>query len=191
MIAAEPRLTELDQAVGDGDLGISLTRGAEAIRDAIPTLPLDDGPATLHEVGLILQRRLGGTSGPLNAVMLLRAANALRSSDPSDPRAWSAAFRAGCDAISELGGAHVGDRTMLDALVPAASAFSAAIDAGQSPSAALAASASAAEKAANGTASLIPTKGRASYLGERALGHVDPGAVAVAVWLKALADSAA
>lgn len=189
LVAAEPRLTALDQAVGDGDLGISLTRGAKALRDALPALPLDDLPAALHEVGLLLQHRLGGTSGPLYAVFLLRASNVLRDASPSDPSSWAAAFRDGCAAISELGGAHVGDRTMLDALDPAANAFTTSLQAGHSPAEALAEAAIASETAARETASMIPTKGRASYLGQRALGHADPGAVAVAIVLKALAGS--
>ncbi len=172
LIADAPRLTELDQAVGDGDLGVSLARGAEAVVGELPGLPLDDPAATLHALGVILQRTLGGTSGPLYAVALVRAAAHLRQA-PGD---WAGALRAGCTGISDLGGARPGDRTMLDALIPAADALAA----GESPVEAAAAGARA-------TASMRPRRGRSSYLGDRALGHPDPGAEAVAVWLRALA----
>ena len=181
--AEASRLNELDQAVGDGDIGASLTRGANAVIEALPRLPLDDPAATLHELGAILQRSLGGTSGPLYAMALLRAAGRLRE-DPGD---WAGALRAGCLGIEELGGAKPGDRTMLDALVPASDAFETAIKAGSSPSEALREAALAAESGAWSTARMNPRKGRSSYLGDRAIGHPDPGAEAVAVWLRALA----
>lgn len=192
LIEAAPRLTELDQVVGDGDLGLSLERGARNIdppgspSDAI--YPFDDPAATLHELGLTLQRTLGGTSGALYGIFFLRASARLRSLSPhDDPRAWAEAFQAGCSAVAELGGAQVGDRTMLDALQPAAEAFSAALDAGQPLKSALDAATRAAEAGAKATADLAPRRGRSSYLGDRALGHPDPGAVAVATWLGAIA----
>jgi triose/dihydroxyacetone kinase / FAD-AMP lyase (cyclizing) len=184
-----PRLTDLDRAVGDGDLGLSLSRGAEALLSALPSLPLDDSAATLHGVGLLLQRALGGTSGPLYAVALLRAAAHLRAASPADPSAWAAAFRASCEAIADLGGARPGDRTMLDALLPAADALSAALVAGRPPGLALAEAAAAAQSHADATASMPPRRGRSSYLGDRALGHPDPGAQAVAAWLRAIAGA--
>ncbi len=127
LIEAAPRLTELDQAVGDGDLGISLERGARAVREALPSYPLDDPAATLHELGVTLQRSLGGTSGPLYAAFCLRAARTLRSAS-ADVAGWVAAFCSGCAAVAELGGAARGDRTMLDALLPAADAFTEAAE---------------------------------------------------------------
>jgi dihydroxyacetone kinase len=187
LIEAEPHLTELDRAVGDGDLGISLARGARAILDALPRCPLDDPAATLHALGLALQRAMGGTSGPLYAVFLLRAAGRLKAGPGVDPRTWAEAFQAGCRGIAELGGASDGDRTMLDALNPAARALEAGLAAGESVPAALASAAAAAEAGARATAGMSPRRGRSSYLGERTLGHIDPGAEAVAIWLRALA----
>jgi dihydroxyacetone kinase len=188
LIDQAPRLTRMDQAVGDGDLGISLERGARAVQDALPTYPLDDPAATLHALSLTLQRSLGGTSGPLYAAFFLRAAATLRDG-ADDPGRWAEAFRAGCAAVSELGGAARGDRTMLDALVPAADAFRDAVTAGRAVADALRAAAAAAEAGAKATAAMLPCRGRSSYLGERALGHADPGAAAVVVWLSALAAS--
>jgi dihydroxyacetone kinase len=186
LIEAAPRLTELDQAVGDGDLGISLERGAHAVREALSTYPLDDPAVTLHALGVTLQRSLGGTSGPLYAAFCLRAAGVLRTR-PADAAGWVEAFRSGCAAVAELGGASRGDRTMLDALMPAAEAFAEAVKSGQEAAAILRAGAAAAADGARATAAMLPRRGRSSYLGERALGHIDPGAEAVAVWLAALA----
>lgn len=189
LIDAEARLTELDQAVGDGDLGISLTRGARAIQDALPSCSLDDPAATLHLLALTLQRALGGTSGPLYAMLLLRAAASLRSNDPGSATAWAEALQAGAAGIGELGGASVGDRTMLDALVPAAEALMSGLRAGNAPMSAMDEAVAAAERGAEATASMTPKRGRSSYLGSRALGHPDPGAVAVATWLRAVSGA--
>jgi dihydroxyacetone kinase len=114
---------------------------------------------------------------------LLRASIWLRD-QPGD---WSGALHAAHLGIAELGGARTGDRTMLDALVPASDAFANAIKAGQTPAEALRAAVDAAESGAKATAAMEPRKGRSSYLGGRAIGHVDPGAEAVAVWLRAVA----
>ncbi len=173
---AEPMLTRMDQAVGDGDLGISLARGAAAIGRDLPTYPTTDAAATLRALSATLRRALGGSSGPFYAVALLRAAEALRER----PGAWDAALRAGCDGIQALGGAAPGDRTMLDALDPAAVALSAS---------GLDAAVAAAEAGATATAAMPPRRGRSSYLGDRALGHADPGAQAVALWLRAVRDA--
>ncbi len=189
LIEAETRLTELDQAVGDGDLGITLARGARAVRDTLPSCPLDDPAQTLHELALTLQRSLGGTSGPLYAMLLLRAAGCLRSHDPEAATTWAEALRAGGAGIRELAGAALGDRTMLDALVPASEALTSVLRAGNSPAVALSEAVAVAERAAGATASMTPRQGRSSYLGDRALGHPDPGAVAVVIWLRAVSKS--
>jgi dihydroxyacetone kinase len=189
LIEASGRLTEMDQAVGDGDLGISLERGARAVREALPSLPFDDPAGALNLLGVILQRSLGGTSGPLYAAFFLRAAGRLRAGRADDPHTWTEGFRAGCAAVAELGGAAPGYRTMLDALVPAAEALARVVDAGGPTADALRAAADAAAAGARATADMMPRRGRSSYLGDRALGHPDPGAEAVAVWLDALARS--
>jgi dihydroxyacetone kinase len=159
------------------------------VLEALPSYPLDDPPAALHALAVTLQRTLGGTSGPLYAAFFLRAAARLRGSWPDDPRAWGEAFQAGCTAVAELGGAGRGDRTMLDALLPAADAFQAAVGSGQAPADALRAAAAAATAGARAAADMVPRRGRSSYLGGRALGHPDPGAEAVVVWLGALLPS--
>ncbi|HYO53631.1 dihydroxyacetone kinase subunit DhaL [Archangium sp.] len=182
--AAESRLTELDSAAGDGDLGISLARGAAAIR-VLPESSWASPARALTAIGEALRRSIGGSSGPFYATALLRAARRLADGTP-DVTAWAEAFQAGVDAVAELGGARPGDRTMLDALHPAADAFARALKAGRPPAEAWEACVLAAERGAEATARMKPRLGRASYLGERAVGIPDAGAAAVVVWLKPL-----
>jgi dihydroxyacetone kinase len=183
--ADEARLNELDQAVGDGDIGSSLLRGARSLISRGHT-EADDYPSLLRSAGLALQDQMGGTSGALYGVFFVRASTALTGRSPSDPVAWADALDDGCLGIADLGGAQQGDRTMLDALMPAATAFRQGLEAGQETLEALGAAVAAAEAGAKATAQMVPRKGRSSYLGERAVGHPDPGAEAVVVWLRAV-----
>ncbi|WP_370469469.1 dihydroxyacetone kinase family protein [Corallococcus caeni] len=185
--AAEARLTELDSQAGDGDLGLSLARGAAAIR-ALPERAWATPAGALTELGQALRRNIGGSSGPFYATALLRAARYL-ANRPVDTAAWAKAFEVGVEAVSELGGARPGDRTMVDALHPAAVAFTRAVREGKSPGEAWAEATRAAEQGAQDTASMSPRLGRASYLGERAKGIPDAGAVAVVIGMKALGGS--
>ena len=182
--AAEPRLTELDSAAGDGDLGISLTRAAAAMR-ALPEEAWTGPAQALTALGQALRRSIGGSSGPFYATALLRAARRLEGPAPH-ATAWAAAFVAGVDAVEELGGARRGDRTMVDALRPAAESFLSALQEGRTPAEAWARCVRAAEQGTEATARMAPRLGRASYLGERVLGIPDAGAEAVVVWLRAL-----
>jgi dihydroxyacetone kinase len=182
---AEPLLTDLDSKAGDGDLGLSMTRGAETIR-ALGEGAWTDPPTALTGIGDALRRAIGGSSGPFYATALLRAARTLPAMPT--PVDWAKSFRAGVEAIAELGGAMPGDRTMLDALLPAADAFAASVARGEGPAAALRVAAAAAETGAAATAAMRPRLGRASYLGDRAIGVQDGGARAVAVWLGALSQ---
>ena len=179
----------MDRITGDGDLGVSMRRAAEAVEDALDSYPLDDLPATLITLGHTLQRVMGGSSGPLYGVLFLRCGNVLESAGGATLSQWSEAMEAGCRAISELGGAKPGDRTMLDALDPFVRALK---DARGGPSReALLAAVDAAERGADATAHMKPRLGRSSYLGERVLGHPDPGAKAVAIWLRAAVEALA
>lgn len=186
---AEPKLTAMDQAVGDGDLGISLDRGAVAILDALLQLDLAHPPTALASLSRLLRRVLGGTSGPLYAVMLLRASRRLAVAPSLTPEAWADAFAEGVQALAQLGDGRAGDRTMLDALLPAAEAYREALAASAAVPEAVNAAAQAARAGADATATMVPRRGRSSYLGDRTLGHADPGAEAVAIWLEALATS--
>lgn len=187
--AAETRLTALDHAVGDGDLGISMTRAAAVIEEGLATFPAEPA-STLRLLSALMRRALGGSSGPLYAAFLMRAATALPAGE-TDPAArdFARALAAGCEAIADAGGARPGDRTMLEALLPAARALEAGLAAGRDPRQAMAEAVAAAKEGVVATARMVPRLGRASYLGERALGHPDPGAEAVAVWLGAINQS--
>jgi dihydroxyacetone kinase len=195
LLQAEPTLTEMDQRVGDGDLGISLSRAAHAILQEIDTYPAETAPgAVLRTISATIRRVVGGTSGPLYAVMLLRAASVLEQSGKAagrdTPQDWAAAFSAAVAAVMELGGAHPGDRTMVDALQPAAVALQAALaqpgTGDTRTDDAMKAAVNAATAGAGQTASMSPRLGRSSYVGDRALGFADPGAHAVALWLAAI-----
>jgi dihydroxyacetone kinase len=193
MISVRDELTELDREVGDGDLGISLARGAAALLAECPDYPGADGPAAvLRAASATVRRSVGGTSGPLYAILLLRAAagweeatdDAAARGTTAGVAAWASAFQAASDGVRDVGGAEPGDRTMVDALVPAAEAF--AVTAADGGGVALAAAADAAAAGANATANIQARLGRSSYLGDRVLGRPDPGAQAVALWLSAL-----
>lgn len=181
----EQQLTALDSAAGDGDLGISMARGAAAIRQ-LPADRATDAASTLAHIAGALRQAIAGSSGPFYAVGLLRAAQHLAGGTTVDAAAWAAAFEHAVDAISELGGAKAGDCTMLDALYPAVAAFRDGVARGASVGDAWIACVAAAEAGATATAQMRPRMGRASYLGDRALGIRDGGAVAVTIWLRAL-----
>jgi triose/dihydroxyacetone kinase / FAD-AMP lyase (cyclizing) len=181
LLEAEDRLTAMDQAVGDGDLGISMSRAARAIEANLVSLSRQPPPAVLMSLSNIMRRVIAGSSGPFYAVGLGRAAACLTRGD-----SWADAFDGACAAISELGGASLGDRTMLDALVPAAAAFRLAHGQGRAWLESVRAAAQAAEQGAQGTAKLVARRGRSVYLGDRVLGAPDPGAEAIAVWLRGI-----
>jgi dihydroxyacetone kinase len=183
LIDSESELTDLDRITGDGDLGISMKRVAEAVQEALASYPLDDLPATLKALGHTLRRVMGGSSGPLYGVFFLRCGNALEASSKTGLARWAEAIEQASLAISELGGARPGDRTMLDALDPFIKALK--DSAAKSSREILLAAVQAAEEGAEATTHMKPRLGRSSYLRDRVLGHPDPGAKAVAIWLRA------
>lgn len=184
LIAHRDRLTAMDREVGDGDLGISLARGAAALLAECPQYPGDQGPAAvLRAASATVRRSVGGTSGPLYAILLLRAAAAYEETG-----SWASAFTAGVDGIREVGGAEPGDRTMVDALAPAAETFAAMLETGSEAEAALSTAVESARTGTDATASVTANLGRSSYLGDRVIGHPDPGAEAVVLWLGAVAS---
>jgi triose/dihydroxyacetone kinase / FAD-AMP lyase (cyclizing) len=145
----------------------------------------------LRAISQSLREALGGSSGPIYAVLFLRAAKELenREKDESAAAQWARAFLAGCQGMTDLGGAKKGDRTMMDAIWPAAETFATAVKAGETGSQAWAKAVGAAKEGAQATRQMAPRRGRSSYLGQRVLGHADPGAVAVGIWLEALRGS--
>jgi triose/dihydroxyacetone kinase / FAD-AMP lyase (cyclizing) len=188
LIAAEGELTEMDRVTGDGDLGTSMERAAKAVQGAVGSYPLDDVPATIRAIGHTLRRELGGSSGPLYGVLFLRGGSVLEKSGAMGLAQWAEALDQGCRAISELGGAKPGDRTMLDALDPFVEALRKGVG-GKASREAILAAVEAAKRGVEATARMKPRLGRSSYLGDRVLGYPDPGAKAVVVWLRAASDT--
>jgi len=188
LIDAEGELTEIDRATGDGDLGTNMERAARAVQSAVGLYPLDDVPATLKALGDTLRRELGGSSGPLYGVLFLRCGNVLANSGATGLGQWAEALDQGSCAISELGGAKPGDRTMLDALDPFVKALKKSAGRKASREAVLAA-VEAAEHGVEATAQMKARLGRSSYLGDRVLGYPDPGAKAISVWLRAACEA--
>jgi dihydroxyacetone kinase-like protein len=184
--AHRDELVDLDRAIGDGDHGENLRRGFDAVVSALDSSEVDSPAAVLKLVAKTLIAKVGGASGPLLGTAFLRAATGLAEVDgPS----VAAALRAALDGVVARGKAEVGDKTMVDALLPAVEAAEAVRD--KSVAEVLAAAAAAAETGAESTIPLVARKGRASYLGERSAGHLDPGARSTALLLRSLADSAA
>lgn len=174
------RLTELDSAIGDADHGSNLRRGFAAVTTALD----EAGPATpggvLALAGRTLISTVGGASGPLYGTLLRRTAEALGTEAQVTEDRLRRALTYGVEAVGRLGGAQPGDQTMIDALVPAAAALQESF----------AAAAEAARAGAEGTVPMRARKGRASYLGDRSIGHQDPGAASSALLIAALAEAA-
>ena len=180
-------LTQLDAAIGDGDHGVNMDRGFEAVGKALAAQDGSLPPGKLLTlVGKTLVSTVGGASGPLWGTAFRRAGRALGDREELDGRDLVVALRAALDGVVELGAAQPGDKTMVDALGPAIDALEEALDAGASLDAALAAATEAAERGAKATVPLQARKGRASYLGERSIGHQDPGATSAALIMAAL-----
>ena len=181
-------LTQLDSAIGDADHGANLDRGMTAAVAALEATPSDDPAAVLKTVATTLIKTVGGASGPLYGTFFLRASGAL---DGEDGPALAAALRAGYDGVVARGKAERGDKTMLDALGPACDALDEALAAGKPLGEALNAAAEAAARGRDATEPLVARKGRASYLGERSVGHVDPGAASATLLVEAAATALA
>jgi dihydroxyacetone kinase-like protein len=187
----EAHFSELDAVVGDGDFGYSLARGFEKVLAELDGLERSCPGVFLKKVALIITSRAGGTSGPIWGTAFLRAGAALGDRQELTGADVVALLRAAFTGIAQRGGAALGDKTLLDALGPFIDRFEAELGAG-SPGELLQAldqAVLAAEHAAQATASLIAKRGRAAYTGERSIGSPDPGAVAVAVIAKHVADT--
>lgn len=180
------RLTELDSAIGDGDHGSNLQRGFAAVLTALDGLRPTDPGAVLTKAGTTLVSKVGGASGPLYGKAFRAIGAALPG--PAGPAALADALAAGLDAVRALGKAEPGDKTIVDAWAPAVAALRDAAAAGATLPEAAAAAADAADRGARDTVPLQARKGRASYLGERSIGHQDPGATSTALLFRALAD---
>jgi phosphoenolpyruvate---glycerone phosphotransferase subunit DhaL len=182
-------LTRLDSAIGDADHGINMDRGMTAVNAKLDGLEGDDIGAMLKTVGMTLVSTVGGAGGPLYGTLFLQMGMATAGKTELEPEDWAAALDAAVKGVEMRGKAEPGDKTMIDALIPARDAYSAALAEGASFEDALRRSAKAAEEGMEATTPLVAKKGRASYLGERSAGHQDPGATSSYLLVKTAADT--
>jgi dihydroxyacetone kinase-like protein len=179
-------LSKLDSDIGDGDHGVNMARGFNAVVSAIDSSPPADIGAAFKTVSMTLIKTVGGASGPLYGTFFLRAAAGFAGKQELDLEAWTSAVEKGVQGIEQLGKAQKGDKTMLDAWFPALAALKE--NGGNGIKAALKAAADAAEEGMKATIPLQAKKGRASYLGERSIGHQDPGATSTFLLLQSAAE---
>ena len=178
-------LTDLDAAIGDGDHGTNMDRGMRAVVDALDDTTPAAASALLNKVGITLVSTVGGASGPLFGTFFLRAGASLGDTSDISLAQLTSAFRAGLEGIVARGRAEAGDKTMYDALAPAVNALDSAVSEGMDKAEALKLALVAAESGRDATTPMLARKGRASYLGERSVGHQDPGATTVALLVAA------
>lgn len=186
IIANKGKLTELDAAIGDADHGINMARGFEAVRTKLAVAQPEDIGGVLKLVGMTLISTVGGASGPLYGTAFLRAAAVGQGKTAIDVDMAAKILNAAIGGIKDRGKAVRGEKTMLDALEPAYEAFTQAMTQGKTLAECLTAATDAAASGVEYTKTIIATKGRASYLGERSLGHQDPGATSAYLMLATL-----
>ena len=178
-------LTDLDAAIGDGDHGANMDRGMRAVLVALDDTPPVTAPALFNKVGMTLVSTVGGASGPLFGTFFLRAGASFGDTAEISLAQLAAALRAGLEGIVARGKAEAGDKTMYDALAPAVYALDSAVSESLDKADALKQALVAAENGRDATTPMLARKGRASYLGERSVGHQDPGATTVALLMAA------
>jgi len=182
-------LTDLDSAIGDADHGINMDRGFSAVRDRFPTMATMDISTRLRTVGSTLVSTVGGAGGPLYGTAYLRAAGVAAGKQELSSADVVAILEAFLGGIVARGKAQPGEKTMVDALTPALASARQALDEGATLAQITRRAATAAEEGAQATIPMLATKGRASYLGERSIGHQDPGATSSWLILRSLAEA--
>ncbi len=182
-------LTELDNAIGDGDHGINLSRGFQKVAEKLPEWEGQDIGAIFKGVGTQLVSTVGGASGPLYGTAFMKAGNACKGKMEISGEDFASALEAAIGGIRMRGKSTEGEKTMLDALCPAHKALTEALAGGKELKEALADAVEAAAKGVEYTKTIIATKGRASYLGERSIGHQDPGATSSLFLLQAMQET--
>lgn len=185
VVANQDRLTKADQAIGDGDHGVGMARGFKAAREALANKPAASVGDLFKVVGMAIMGKSGGASGAVFGTFFLGLAKGAPGTE-LDGAAYAKALGEGLAAVQARGGAKPGDKTMLDALVPAL----AAAEKAETIEGALTKAAAAAAAGVEATKDMIATTGKAKALGERSRGHVDPGAITLSIVLAALADQA-
>ena len=181
-------LTELDAAIGDADHGINMNRGFQKVLTQLPTIINKDIGSIFKTVSMTLISTVGGASGPLYGTLFLRASVVVTGKLELTSEDMAKVFAAAVEGVVQRGKAHLGDKTMLDALSPAANSFTEAVANGSSFLDSLKQAVDAAESGMKNTIPMLAKKGRASYLGDRSVGHQDPGATSIYLTLKTLLD---
>jgi len=182
-------LTELDNVIGDGDHGINLARGFAAVKEKLPSLASGNPSNCMKTIGMTLVSTVGGASGPLFGTGFMRLGAAWNGKDDITSADFLEGMKSAIEGISARGRSQRGEKTMLDAMVPALDAMKAAKEAGKSDTEMLVDGIKAAWDGVEFTKTIAATKGRASYVGERSIGHQDPGATSFTMMLEALAES--
>ena len=177
-------LTELDNVIGDGDHGINLARGFGEVEKKLDSLKDKEPGDVLKSVGMTLVSTVGGASGPLYGTGFMKLGGAVRGKDSLTVPDFLAGFQQAIEGIMQRGRSTKGEKTMLDAMIPAKEAMESTWNATQDPKAAFAAGSAAAKEGVAFTKTIAATKGRASYLGERSIGHQDPGATSFTMLLE-------
>lgn len=182
-------LTELDSAIGDADHGANMTRGMTAVMEKLGATTPGAADELFKSVGMTLVTSVGGASGPLYGTFFLRLGMTAGPVTEFTGESLAAALRAGLEGVVARGKAEAGDKTMFDAMAPALAAWDETLGGGGDTVAAASAAFAAAEQGRDATEPLVARKGRASYLGERSAGHLDPGATSTALLFQALAEA--
>ncbi len=180
-------LTDLDAPIGDNDHGINMDRGFQKVVEDLPGVENSDIGAILKKTGMDLVSTVGGSSGPLYGTAFMKAGAAVAGKNEIDADDFLDIMDAAVGGVQLRGKAEKGEKTMLDAMIPAVEAIRKGVDAGKTPAEFLADGVEAAKAGVEYTKTIIATKGRASYLGERSIGHQDPGATSFTVILQAIA----
>lgn len=189
LIANKEHLTDLDAAIGDADHGINMARGFNKVMEKLPTVADKDIGNILKTAGMTLISSVGGASGPLYGTFYMRAGMAVMAKEELSDADLAQMLQAGVDGILQRGRAQLEDKTMIDVWLPAVEALKTAVAANEALTAALQKTAAAAEAGMQATIPLQARKGRASYLGERSIGHQDPGATSTYLILSALLET--
>jgi phosphoenolpyruvate---glycerone phosphotransferase subunit DhaL len=186
IVANEAYFSQLDAVVADGDFGYSLARGFSEVLAGFDQFDRSSPSTFLKKVALVISSKVGGASGPLWGTAFLRAAAACDKKQELAPEDVIAMLRAAAGGIQQRGGAVLGDKTLLDALIPATDVLQSSLQSADSAVVAIQRAAEEARRAAEATSAMIAKKGRAAYTGERSIGSVDAGAVAIAVIAEAV-----
>jgi dihydroxyacetone kinase-like protein len=180
--------TQLDQAIGDGDHVVNLQRGIQALKAQSEEIGQMDWVGALQKIGMILMSKVGGASGSLYGTLFVTMSKALRDK-PVDRQSFAAAFGQGVESVKLRGRSDAGEKTMLDVLIPAAQSLQKSAEASEGLKDMLAGIVKAAEAGVEATRNMLATKGRASFLGERTLGHIDAGAKTAQLMISAIAEA--